>query len=105
LGERQICVAREITKLHQELVRGPTTTVLGLLPDPKGEFTVVVGPADPADHVLSTASDEDIYREFGRSTDSKALGRRSVVKELAKKHGRSPREVYAIIERQKSSGV
>jgi 16S rRNA (cytidine1402-2'-O)-methyltransferase len=105
LGERQICVAREITKLHQELVRGPTTTVLGLLPDPKGEFTVVVGPADPADHVLSTASDEDIYREFGRSTDSKGLGRRSVVKELAKKHGRSPREVYAIIERQKSSGV
>jgi len=105
LGERQIFLAREITKLHQEFVRGPARNIIGLLTTPKGEFTIVVGPVDQTVHRLSAASDEDIYLEFGRSTDSSALNRRSVVKELARKHGLSPREVYAIIERQKSSGV
>jgi 16S rRNA (cytidine1402-2'-O)-methyltransferase len=105
LGERQICVAREVTKVHQQLLRGTAAAILGLLPAAKGEFTIVVGPAAPPSGALAATSDQDIYREFGHSTDSSGLGRRGVVKELAKKHGRSTRDVYAIIERQKSSGV
>src|SRR5262245_37840711 len=44
LGNRQICVARELSKVHQEFVRGDAKTVLESLGTVKGEFTVVVGP-------------------------------------------------------------
>ncbi len=44
LGDREISVSRELTKLHEETVRGSVTEVLGLLSlkKPRGEYTVVV---------------------------------------------------------------
>jgi 16S rRNA (cytidine1402-2'-O)-methyltransferase len=45
LVERQITLARELTKLHQEFIRGSIPTVRERLTQHKGEMTVVVGPA------------------------------------------------------------
>jgi 16S rRNA (cytidine1402-2'-O)-methyltransferase len=44
LGDRRIAVARELTKLHEEVLRGRTSEVLARLADlePKGEIVVVV---------------------------------------------------------------
>jgi len=44
LGDREISVSRELTKLHEETVRGCVTEVLGLMEQkkPRGEYTVVV---------------------------------------------------------------
>src|SRR5438094_9535988 len=42
IGDRPVAVARELTKTHEELVRGPISQVLGRLSEPRGEFTVVV---------------------------------------------------------------
>lgn len=46
LGDRPVAVARELTKLHEEVLRGPLSEVLEELrgrPALKGEFVVVVG--------------------------------------------------------------
>lgn len=46
LGDRPVAVARELTKLHEEILRGPLSEVLEELrgrPALKGEFVVVVG--------------------------------------------------------------
>lgn len=45
LGERNVCVAREMTKLYEETLRGPVSRVLSALSEResvKGEVTVVV---------------------------------------------------------------
>ena len=45
LGERNVCVAREMTKLYEETIRGPVSRVLSALSEResvKGEITVVV---------------------------------------------------------------
>jgi 16S rRNA (cytidine1402-2'-O)-methyltransferase len=44
LGDRRVAVARELTKLHEEVMRGRATEVLDLLgdADPKGEIVLVV---------------------------------------------------------------
>lgn len=46
LGDRPTAVARELTKLHEEVLRGPLSAVLATLaarPTLKGEFVVVLG--------------------------------------------------------------
>jgi 16S rRNA (cytidine1402-2'-O)-methyltransferase len=105
LGERQIFLARELTKVHQQFIRGRASDIVGLMTEERGEFTVVVGPAAEAEPAKSGATDQEIYREFGRSVGDSEASRRSVIAAIARKHGRPSREVYSIIERLKDSGV
>lgn len=49
LGDRPAAVCRELTKLHEEILRGPVSEILDRLKarqSLKGEFVVVVGKAD-----------------------------------------------------------
>ena len=50
LGDsRRIAIARELTKLHEEVLRGPVAAVLGELsarPSQKGEFVLMIGPSE-----------------------------------------------------------
>jgi 16S rRNA (cytidine1402-2'-O)-methyltransferase len=105
LGKRQIVVAREISKVHQQFLRADAASMLGRITESRGEFTIVVGPGDESVARIDMATDLDIFDEFSHMPQSYAGSRRQVVAELARKHGRSPREVYAIIERLKSSGI
>jgi 16S rRNA (cytidine1402-2'-O)-methyltransferase len=105
LGERPIVVAREVTKLHQQLIRGDVATIVGHITESRGEFTVVVGPGSEPRVDGNMVSDLEIFQEFSRLPENMPGTRRQAVAQLARKHGRSPREVYAIIERVKNSGI
>jgi len=105
-GERPIMAARELTKLHQELLRGNASELAEQVSDPRGEFTIVVCPA--AKHLDSgeiRLSDEDVAREFWLITEIGGGSRRQAVTELARKSGRSARDVYSAIERVKKLGT
>jgi 16S rRNA (cytidine1402-2'-O)-methyltransferase len=103
LGERQIVVARELTKVHQEFIRGSSAEIIGLLTNLKGEFTVVVGPNIERPRDSTDVSDRELLTEFGVMTESGALSRREVVTTLARKFGKSSRDIYAAVERAKES--
>jgi len=47
-GSRQAAVARELTKLHETVIRGPLDELAAnpMLADPKGEMVVVIGPGE-----------------------------------------------------------
>ncbi len=105
LGNRQIMVGRELTKIHQELLRGPAGAVLEALTSARGEFTVVVGPMIIERTSPDDASDQTILNNFGHITEYSALGRRDVVRELGRKHRMTTKEVYAAIERAKKSVI
>jgi len=47
LGDRDIAVCRELTKLHQEVWRGPLSQAIQHFAEPRGEFTLVVRGASP----------------------------------------------------------
>ena len=101
-GDRPISVARELTKLHQQITNGSIGNVIGQLTDLRGEFTVVVGPAVPASPVASDDTDQFIYGEFCQMTNL-GLGRRAAISELAERHGRTAKSVYSSIELAKKS--
>ena len=102
-GSRPIMIARELTKRHQELIRFDDAAVMGQMPEPRGEFTLVVGPRPLCKTAADVGSDELIYNEFCRMTNEAGTGRRSVIAALAKTYGRSAKEVYGIVERLKTS--
>jgi 16S rRNA (cytidine1402-2'-O)-methyltransferase len=102
LVNRPIMVGRELTKLHEEFVKGTPSELLARFDSPQGEFTVMVPPADPAIESLETASDDQVMELFGRITELRAGGsKRDVARETGERLGLSASQVYEIIERNK----
>ncbi|HEM62396.1 MAG TPA: 16S rRNA (cytidine(1402)-2'-O)-methyltransferase [Chloroflexi bacterium] len=92
LGNRQVVVARELTKLHEEIVRGTADEVLQHFQDngPRGEVTLVIEGAKEAPWER-----EKIEEALRRLRDDGLTGSRAV-KEIARL-SRLPRaEVYDI---------
>ena len=102
LGKRQICVGREMTKVHEEFLRGTCAEVLARLTEARGEFTIVVAPgANPEQTERSVPTDAEIFEKFGLMTESEGFGRREAISAVARKLGCGSRDVYAAIERHK----
>jgi 16S rRNA (cytidine1402-2'-O)-methyltransferase len=97
-------VGRELTKIHEELVRGPISAVLKHLGDPRGEFTVVANLVNRANSARHNAgSDVDLTAEFSRLTESGDFTRRQAVSALAKRFGLPARDVYQRLEQAKKA--
>ena len=99
LGDRDVSLGRELTKLHEEVVRGRLSVVLGRLGEPRGEFTIVVSgtPAAKPDAEVQV-SDLQLLTEFGCLTEN-GMVRREAITELARRHHLRSREVFAAIDR------
>jgi 16S rRNA (cytidine1402-2'-O)-methyltransferase len=102
MPDRAAMVARELTKVHEELVRGMVAELAAAEREWLGEITLVLGAAPPA--AEARASDEEVDR---RIDEGLARGRRAkdLAEELALETGRPRREVYArIVARRGARG-
>jgi 16S rRNA (cytidine1402-2'-O)-methyltransferase len=100
-GDRSVAICRELTKIHEESVIGPISSLLPTLSTPRGEYTCVVWPAlteiNPA---LPVPPGPDLLEELGQIT--KTYGsRRDAIKEIARKYGMTARKMYTTIENAK----
>jgi 16S rRNA (cytidine1402-2'-O)-methyltransferase len=101
LGERQIVVARELTKAHQEFLRGTASQLSSGIGQARGEFTIVVGPSIPTEDRQESVDETAIVSDFCHSTEYTDLSRRSAINAVAAKYRIPAKEVYRIIERHK----
>jgi 16S rRNA (cytidine1402-2'-O)-methyltransferase len=105
IGDCEVSVGRELTKIHEQLVRGPISEALSGLADELGEFTVVANVGQTPDSgATGVPSPSTLAREFGEMTASEQLSRRKAVSVLARRHGMPPNEVYKALEGVKKSG-
>lgn len=103
-GIRPIVAARELTKVHEEFLRGTALELTERISEPRGEYTIVVGPeVNSLKENTIPVSDSMVANDFWRLTESGRCSRRDVVKEIARKSGRSSKEIYSAIERAKKS--
>ena len=105
LGQsRRIVIARELTKIHEEFLRGTSAEVsaeLAKRPAVKGEITVILsGKATEADHPGRQRSLSERMREL---MASESLDEKSALKEVAKEFGLSKSEAYREWQRRKRS--
>jgi 16S rRNA (cytidine1402-2'-O)-methyltransferase len=94
LGDRDVVIARELTKLHEEFLRGRLSTIAAGLAeraDLKGEVTVLVAGATGASAVVATSIDIDAEIRRARAAGQ---GLREVAATLARVTGRPRREIY-----------
>lgn len=95
-------LARELTKAHEELVRGPISTILTGLVGPRGEYTGVVELGLSTETIAAPSiSDADLVCEFASLMEKDRISRRQAITRLARKYGLPSREVYERIERSK----
>jgi 16S rRNA (cytidine1402-2'-O)-methyltransferase len=98
LGDRPIAVARELTKIHEELVVRPISVHLQDSAAARGEYTLVVGPRLPQNLDRPRPTADELHAEYGQLTEIAQLGRRKAIHELACKYGLPSRVVYAMLE-------
>jgi 16S rRNA (cytidine1402-2'-O)-methyltransferase len=94
MGSRPVVVARELTKVHEEFLRGTAAEIRAALagrPSVKGEITLLIGKAE------SVAADDTPLEDAVRAAEQQGLSRMDAIKRAAKQRGLSKREVYRII--------
>lgn len=95
LGLRGVAVSRELTKLHEEVLRGTAQevgTILAGRPSVKGEITLVIGPPDED---AAVASEETIEDAIGEAL--KFMPAAKAAADIAKRLNMSKKEIYARI--------
>jgi 16S rRNA (cytidine1402-2'-O)-methyltransferase len=90
-GNRKITVVKEITKIHEEILRGRISDIVVQMRDKKiaGEYVIIIeGMSEFHEHSM-----EDVLMEI-RMLMKKGLGRKEAVKKVAEEYGLSKKELY-----------
>jgi 16S rRNA (cytidine1402-2'-O)-methyltransferase len=98
-GDRTVALGRELTKTHEELVVQPISAHLSAIDEGRGEYTLVIGPAEGSTKQTEMPMPKALFEEFGLLTENGAIGRRAAIKQLAVKYGLSARTVYSMVEK------
>ena len=98
LGARPAVVAREITKLHEEFLRGTLEELAARAAKhpPRGEITVLVGPsAEPIPGVIAgPAAALSLSARVAQIERDEGLDRKAALKQAARERGLNKRDAY-----------
>ena len=98
---RPIVIARELTKIHEEFLRGTASEVLTALTDRgevKGEIVLLIGPASGSEAEAPTISIRDRVSQLMRE---EKLDEKAALKKVAKERGVSKSEAYRELQLKK----
>lgn len=92
-GNRDVVLARELTKIHEEFIRGNIEDVLKSLGEPKGEFVIILRGEeknnDEKDFLCNMTLEEhfEYYQKQG-------LEKKEIIKNIAKDRNTNKNEIY-----------
>ena len=94
-GDRQVVLARELTKIHEEFIRGKISEIIETIGEPKGEFVILVegntvSKKDVDLQNLNELSLEEHYKYY----ENQGLEKKEIIKKIAKDRNLSKNEVY-----------
>lgn len=91
LGNRNMCLARELTKRHEEFIRGTIEEVLAVAGECKGEMVIVMdGYHEEKEKVVDMAMINERISQY----ISEGLSAKDAIKRVSKETGISKNEVY-----------
>jgi 16S rRNA (cytidine1402-2'-O)-methyltransferase len=95
-GPRRMVAARELTKIHEEFLRGSAAEIrerLAARPSVKGEFTLLIAPVEPGE----STGDQTPLEDAVRALEQLGIPRMEAIKQVARERGLGKREVYRLV--------
>jgi 16S rRNA (cytidine1402-2'-O)-methyltransferase len=102
-NQRRVVIAREVTKLHEEFLRGHAAEILQALKDRgdiKGEITLLIGKMEPTEEKASPTR-ASIRERINQLIAEEKLDEKTALKKVAKEMGISKSEAYREFQRSK----
>jgi len=112
--DRHVVIAREVTKIHEEFLRGHAAEVLETLNargDVRGEITLLIGKAEEAGASVATGAPStgsgqalarlSIRQRLEQIMAEEKLDEKAALKKVAKERGVSKSEAYRELQRSK----
>jgi 16S rRNA (cytidine1402-2'-O)-methyltransferase len=102
-GQRHVVIAREVTKIHEEFLRGHAEQVLETLKargDIKGEITLLIGKMEVTEQ-KAPPSRVSIRQRVAEIIAKEKLDEKAALKKVAKEMGMSKSEAYREWQRSK----
>lgn len=95
LGDRNIVIARELTKIHEEFIRGTISQVLEKGINNKGEFVILIEGSNVSKKELEILNlNEKTLEEHYKFYEEKGLDKKEIIKQIAKDRKVSKNEIY-----------
>ena len=96
LGDRRACLAREVTKLHEEFLRGKLSEISASLEErpARGEITLLIAPADASEAGIHVDSAQSLAARVEELMHQAKLDRKEALKLAAKERGMTRRAAY-----------
>lgn len=97
LGDRPMAAARELTKLHEEFVRGTPAELIAHFEAkaPRGEFVLVLQGAPEEELVIDPADlTPEALAAAVAALEAEGMDRKAAMKEVGQRFGLSKRDVY-----------
>lgn len=99
-GIRPIVVGRELTKAHEEITMLRSSDIYRAQIEPRGEFTVVVGPALAGVRAQGDVDDETVWQAFQELAEQQpGATRRDLIAAVAAATGLKRNAVFSALER------
>jgi 16S rRNA (cytidine1402-2'-O)-methyltransferase len=104
LGPRKVCLARELTKIHEEWLRGTAAELIEILKARfkiQGEITLVVegGQTPPPESAFAASIMQHLHEEMQKT----GVTQKEALKAIARRRGISRREAYQLLQQEKDS--
>ena len=95
LGDRKVVLAREITKIHEEYIRGEISDILEKMENPKGEFVIVVEGSNKNEEeekqkILNNLNLDEHFEYYKKQNYEK----KEIIKKIAKDRNTNKNEIY-----------
>ena len=91
LENRQVVLARELTKIHEEFIRGTANELLQKIDNLKGEFVIIIEGAKPQEeNKFTNLSLEEHYKYY----ENLGYSKKEIIKQIAKDRNTNKNEIY-----------
>ena len=92
IGERKIVLARELTKIHEEFIRGSINEIIEKSENLKGEMILLIEGSKEinCENILNNLSLEEHYNVY----EKQGLDKKEIIKKIAKDRGVNKNEIY-----------
>lgn len=95
LEDREVVLARELTKIHEEYIRGKLSTVLEQIVDIKGEFVIILEGNSISKKELETNNlNEKTLEEHYKFYEEQGFDKKEIIKKIAKDRNVNKNEIY-----------